>query len=133
MSDPITAEQAVELLNELCETDAQALRALIDYRVPCSAALGDHPTVQVGHVDDDPEKPLEVGMLGIINGLFGVRLVGRRYVAACYGLTCPICAGRPVGPGRRSGDPCGGCGEPVELGKLEGFVLTDAAAWDADA
>lgn len=64
---------AIEVLNEIVALDPTVMTALIKHRVPCAEAFIDHPTVQVGLVDDDhPELGYEVGLLGIINGLFGV-------------------------------------------------------------
>lgn len=67
MSEPITVEQAIGRLNEINEMDPTVLPALINFRVPCNQALADHPTVQVGHGQDG----YEVGLLGILNGIFG--------------------------------------------------------------
>jgi len=61
----ITIDEVITLLNELIALDKSAVAALLANRVPCNKALADHPTVQVGLQND-------VGMLGVINGLFGV-------------------------------------------------------------
>lgn len=79
------AKQAVRVLNEINAADPSVLPALIAYRVPCNTELANHPTVQVGYiggqnpftVDEElaiiqgPGPHFEVGLLGIINGLFG--------------------------------------------------------------
>ncbi len=64
----ITADHVIDYLNLLLEIDRCAIGALIANRVPCNEAMADHDSVQVlgvngGHI---------VGMLGIINGMFGV-------------------------------------------------------------
>jgi hypothetical protein len=69
-----TAADAVDLLNQLCALDRDAMQALVAARVPCNQALGDHPTVQVGARPDDGSYTL--GLLGVLNGLFGVIDVG---------------------------------------------------------
>lgn len=66
----ITKEQTVEVLNDIFKTDKDAIRNLIEYRVPCNDALKDHPTVQVLCKEDGSDP--KVGLLGIINGIFGV-------------------------------------------------------------
>lgn len=66
-------ERAIEVLNRLHAADPTVLPALIAHRVPCNEAAADDPTVQVGHIDDDRTKGCEVGLLGIVNGLFGVQ------------------------------------------------------------
>lgn len=58
----ILAEAAVDLLNELLQCDQGAVEALVEHRVPCNKKLLNHPTVQCNNT---------VGMLGIINALFG--------------------------------------------------------------
>jgi len=79
--DKVSLDHVLWFLNALVkEVDADAIKALIETRVPCNTALADHPTVQVhlkGHdnqdVDQIPEAEREwqVGFLGILNGLFG--------------------------------------------------------------
>ena len=62
------ADFIIERLNEFAETDPDAVRALVNARVPCNEALARHPTVQVSYRGDG--KPL-VGLLGILNGIVG--------------------------------------------------------------
>lgn len=64
----ITLEEVVAFLNELVVIDRAAMTALVETRVPCNEALADHPTVQVSCREDGAR----VGLLGILNGLFGV-------------------------------------------------------------
>ena len=54
----------IDLLNEALKLDSKAISDLIAYHAPCNESLGNHPTIQVA--------PEGVGMLGILNGLFGV-------------------------------------------------------------
>jgi hypothetical protein len=64
----ITPQDAIALLNEASMLDPVAIRALVGRRVPCNYQLADHPTILVGVSENgDPE----IGVLGIINGLFG--------------------------------------------------------------
>lgn len=68
----VTAQDVVDLLNEAAKLDPQAMRALVDARVVCNDALADHPRIQVGRASDtDPSSPWTVGLLGILNGIFG--------------------------------------------------------------
>lgn len=60
----VTIEETIALLNSALETDREAISSLIEHRVPCSDAMAEHPTIQVS-----PNQT--VGLLGIINGLFG--------------------------------------------------------------
>jgi hypothetical protein len=63
----ITIDKAIALLNEMVEADQPAMHALVETRVPCDGFLY-HPGVQCVKCD---EGPYHVGMLGILNGLFG--------------------------------------------------------------
>lgn len=71
----VSVDHAVKVLNELLEADHEAMQALLTYRVPCNRAFGDHPTVQVslrpGADKTDLDNGYEVGLMGIINAIFG--------------------------------------------------------------
>ena len=80
IKETVTLDEAIEYLNELIETDRVSIAALIANRVPCNQQLADHPTVQVyaqhgGYL---------VGMLGILNGLFGIHDDGRGPIAFVF-------------------------------------------------
>lgn len=66
---PVTPLDIIALLNEASMVDRAAIRALVEHRVPCNCGLADHPTIEVGCTEDGDPR---VGMIGIINGLFGV-------------------------------------------------------------
>lgn len=68
MREFVSAGHAVRFLNELARLDPVAMLALVGQRVPCNQAIVDHPTVQVTDHAGHPE----VGLLGVLNGLFGV-------------------------------------------------------------
>jgi hypothetical protein len=52
---------------------------LINVHVACNQAMADHPTVQVAQLEDGT---FAVGLLGILNGLFGADENGQGYIAA---------------------------------------------------
>jgi len=62
-------DKVIEILNELVQTDHDAIKNLIETRVPCNDELKNHETVQV-QCDKNGDNP-EVGLLGILNGLIG--------------------------------------------------------------
>ena len=67
--ESISVERVIELLNELNSLDPAFMANFIAGRIPCNAALGEHPTVQTGlH-----EGSYNAGPLGILNGLFGIK------------------------------------------------------------
>lgn len=66
---PVNPGQIIHNLNSMVEADSEAIRKLIEYRVPCNESLAIHPTCQVGPL---PALPGDfVGMLGVINGMLG--------------------------------------------------------------
>ena len=66
----ITPQDAVDYLNDLVKRDPDAIRFLMIHKVQCNQALADHPSCQVdGYSRQDGQCC--VGMLGVINGLFG--------------------------------------------------------------
>jgi hypothetical protein len=67
----VTVRETVDLLNELLGLDHDAIHTLINSRVPCNNNIAEHKTVQVSQYPGD--KSPKVGILGILNGLFGVR------------------------------------------------------------
>jgi len=77
--NPITVEQAVEVLNRAHKADPVAMHNLINNRVLCSEELTEDPTIQVGQITPGLA---EVGMLGIINGIFGVNDENIGFIAA---------------------------------------------------
>lgn len=66
----VTLDDVSSLLNELIKIDPWCMHRLFEARVACNKTLADHPTVQVQPGDDN--RTWEVGILGILNGLFGV-------------------------------------------------------------
>lgn len=65
----VTAQQVCDLLNEAAHLDADAIRSLVASRVYCNDALNAHATIQTGRCVNGGH--CEVGILGILNGLFG--------------------------------------------------------------
>lgn len=82
MTDEV--QTAIEVLNRIHAADPSVLPALIAHRVPCNRAVADDPTVQVGKIDGTDDE-WEVGLLGIVNGLYGVQgPKGVGFIAAHY-------------------------------------------------
>lgn len=71
-------DQAVEVLNRLHLADPTVMQTLVYQRVPCNQAVAEDPTIQVGGAVNAPM----VGILGIINGLFGVNDQSLGYIVA---------------------------------------------------
>lgn len=82
----LTVAEVVHVLNQLLEINRASITRLINYREPCNEALANHPTVQV-HTTEFEDGALKggkvysVGLLGILNGLFGVDDSGSGFIA----------------------------------------------------
>lgn len=86
------AVELVNRLNAMIEAEPAvdvALGLLLSARVQLpDEALRDHPTIQVGSIKDGPvdSGPIEVGFMGMLNGIVGVLPEGKRagwgYIAA---------------------------------------------------
>jgi hypothetical protein len=71
LKESITVQDVCSLLNELLIEDAKCIHDLVNARIICNSKIADHPTVQVQQYKG--EQQAKVGLLGIINGLFGIR------------------------------------------------------------
>lgn len=93
MEVTVTLAQVIERLNSMVAADPEAMRALVEHRVPCNEAMADHPTVQVGRRRDPGpygDRPFEVGMLGVLNGILGTQGEGGPgYLASVMDVDCP--------------------------------------------
>ena len=80
----MTIDETIAYLNDLLKWDKKAISKLVDTRVPCNDELADHPTCQVATIADGIYNKCEVGLLGVLNGMFGVDENGRGHIAAEY-------------------------------------------------
>jgi len=117
IQESITADEVVAFLNEALKTDPDAMNRLFEKKALCNKAMVDHPTIQVDC--EEPGFP-KFGVLGLLNGLFGVDDDGWGAIAAVYAVVCPV-GEHPVGKGRTIRDKCSSCGVLLALGELEGF------------
>ena len=65
----ITVQDVCNLLNEMLACDYGATHDLLCFHTRCNNELLTHPTIQVIHAGADIPT---VGILGVLNGLFGV-------------------------------------------------------------
>lgn len=63
--EPMTADKAAAVLNELFAADPGAADRLFKARVPCNEGVANHPTVVCRPTDGGHE----VGILGVLNGI----------------------------------------------------------------
>jgi hypothetical protein len=71
LKESVTAKDVCKLMNELLAKDSDCVHRLVNTRIKCNDDIANHPTVQVQQYKRD--KFPKVGLLGIINGLFGIR------------------------------------------------------------
>jgi hypothetical protein len=74
MKEVVTIQDVIDLLNKLIYWDQSTAQRLLTHREPCNPFIALHPTIQVGK--DEPGNTV-IGIMGILNGLFGVRDDGR--------------------------------------------------------
>ncbi len=75
MRESVTIPQVLALLNEAMLCDPKAVGDLIEQRVLCNTNLVEHPTIQVVWTPDGGDNRRQipkVGLLGVLNGIFGV-------------------------------------------------------------
>lgn len=91
-------DRILELMNEAFAADPVAIQNMVETRFACNDELGDHPTIQCGvrsanEVNilpsqlagiENNDKVTTVGLLGILNGIAGIREDGIGYVCAAY-------------------------------------------------
>lgn len=121
--DYTTEVSAVRILNNALKADPVAINKLFSWqnRIPCNEELAKHKTIQVNRLDGE-EKKWNIGLLGLLNGLFGSNPVsGVGKIAATYDVVCP--KGHEVNDGETMGDKCKTCGEELTCGDLIEFVV----------
>lgn len=80
----VTPNDAIKYLNELLAIAPETIETLVNLRIPAPKAIVDHPTVQVQSPTVALDGPAVVGLIGILNGLFGVDLSGTGPIAVVY-------------------------------------------------
>ncbi len=70
--ETITLNEAISFLNEILDLNPNLIQKLINDRFPCNQSICDHPTIQVHAPISTKGQQPRVGLLGILNGLFGI-------------------------------------------------------------
>lgn len=74
--DEISAQYVVDFLNELVRLDKYALTDMMSERIVVNRELRNHPTIRTSWtgvlLPQEDRLPPEVGLLAIINGMFGL-------------------------------------------------------------
>ncbi len=80
IKETITIAEALDTLNSAVKADPVAMLNLVENRVPCNKIFADHPSIQVSVEGDG----YAVGLLGILNGLFGTNKEGWGPIAGVF-------------------------------------------------
>lgn len=80
----VTVDDAINYLNDLLQIAPAEIQTLVALRIPAPQSLVEHETVQVQSPTVALDGPPVVGLLGILNGLFGTDLDGAGPIAAVY-------------------------------------------------
>jgi hypothetical protein len=80
IKERVTLNDTVNFLNSILKIDQSAITSLFSMRIACNKDIADHPTVQVGCEGNY----CQVGMIGILNGLFGKDRYGWGHISADY-------------------------------------------------
>lgn len=79
----LVVSRIVALLDEAIQLDPVAMTELCGTRVQCNNDLANHPTIQVGELEPESGQAV-VGMIGILNGIGGIRDDGWGRVAVDF-------------------------------------------------
>jgi len=130
----ITVEHALKILNRMLEEDPVATRNLVLTHIQCNEDLSKDPTIQTRSYNIPNEEPAySVGIMGVLNGLFGVDEGGWGPICVDVKLACTVGCELPDGIMLVVNKPCPLCikkkrkgdkrGEIV-FGSVEGFYKT---------
>lgn len=83
IKESVTVDDVITLLHQAVALDPAAMQELVNHRVLCNEWLAVHPTIQV-HSEERPDAVARVGLLGILNGIFGCDARGYGIIAAVF-------------------------------------------------
>jgi hypothetical protein len=83
LAKSITAEDVCRLLNEFLDADPKCANALLSHRIKCNKKIANHRTIQVQQFGR--QRYPRVGIIGLLNGMFGIRKDGRGALCADIG------------------------------------------------
>ena len=80
VDEKITLDEVISYLNKLLQLDKSAINKLCVERIVCNKKFANHPTCKVINLNGT----YYVGLLGVINGIFGNNNKGRGKITAIY-------------------------------------------------
>ena len=118
LKEMITLDETIKTLNEALTLDKEGVTNFILTYARVNHNLAVHPTIQVNKNDGT----FRLGMLGFLNGLFGISETGFGALGANFQVICPNECEELKG--RMVDDNCPTCGDPLILGELQAFSRT---------
>ena len=119
IKESITIDEVLDALNRMVSIDNEAMKDLCFQRVRCNKKMSHDMDVQV--VFDDSGQPM-VGLLGVLNGLFGHdETKGFGPIAAKITTQCSRDRKHNI-KGVALDEYCGECYSEIEIGTFQGFV-----------
>jgi hypothetical protein len=122
IQESVTLAHVIDVLNNAVESDPDAMHALVETRVPCNKSLAEHPTIQVATIEDTSirmgDAEYRVGIVGLLNGLFGVDSNMWGTISANFETECPNECSLPED--FLAGTLCQKCSSPT-VSLLQGF------------
>lgn len=83
LRENVSYYEVVSILNRALEADPAAIQQLVHNRVICNKKIADDESIQVGRRRTGGYR---VGILGVLNGLFGQKKDGSGVIAAKYDM-----------------------------------------------
>lgn len=83
----VSAEHAVNVLNEAHKLDPVAIEKIVDSPAFCNKELTEHSTIQCGSMKQiypNEKEVFTIGLTGLLNGIFGVDENGQGPIARKY-------------------------------------------------
>lgn len=125
----IGIEEALEVLNRIVDADPTAAKGLVDLRVPCSIALAEDESIQVG-IHTLHEATLS--LLGVVNGFFGIDEDGNGAILPVFVLECSDDCLHMLADPPLELDACPLCGAEVVKGRCVKFVRNPNLKYEDD-
>lgn len=126
----VTIDDVVKFLNNWVENDRTTVERLIHNHVSCLDWTSNHPSIQV--VVDSTTGRARVGVVGLLNGLFGVNEEGLGPISAVFDIKCPRASisGEAHDSWKEKhpkyipqvGESCPVCNSVLQLGRLQRFI-----------
>ena len=119
-------QHAVDLLHRMTMRDPQSVKRLVETRVPVDALLTCEPALKLRYEGGE----FRMGLLEVLNALFGGEPKGDGPIVPVYALTCIDC-GAHSGANGRTPTRCPECGGTIVRDRIVTFAVKGRKLSDA--